>query len=41
MQPTEYYEKIIQYYKDSWDMNNSLAIHYGYWDKAVDHFQNL
>lgn len=45
MQPTEYHEKIIQYYKDtenaykdSWDLNNSLAIHYGYWDKAVKSF---
>ena len=45
MQPTEYHEKIIQYYKDtenaykdSWDLNNSLAIHYGYWDKAVRSF---
>lgn len=45
MQPTEYHEKIIQYYKDtenaykdSWDLNNSLAIHYGYWDKAVQSF---
>jgi tocopherol O-methyltransferase len=45
MQPTEYHEKIIQYYKDtenaykdSWDLNNSLAIHYGYWDSAVKSF---
>jgi tocopherol O-methyltransferase len=45
MQPTDYHEKIIQYYKDtenaykdSWDLNNSLAIHYGYWDKAVKSF---
>lgn len=45
MQPTEYHEKIIQYYKDtenaykdSWDLNNSFAIHYGYWDKAVKSF---
>lgn len=45
MQPTEYHEKIIQYYKesedaykDSWDLNNSLAIHYGYWDNAVKSF---
>jgi tocopherol O-methyltransferase len=45
MQPTEYHEKIIQYYKDtenaykdSWDLNNSLAIHYGYWDAAVKSF---
>jgi tocopherol O-methyltransferase len=45
MQPTEYHQKIIQYYKDtenaykdSWDLNNSLAIHYGYWDKKVKSF---
>ncbi len=45
MQPTEYHEKIIQYYKDtenaykdSWDLNNSLAIHFGYWDSAVKSF---
>ncbi len=45
MHPTNYHEKIIQYYKDtenayrdSWDLNNSLAIHYGYWDAAVKSF---
>ncbi|HEV7780713.1 MAG TPA: methyltransferase domain-containing protein [Chitinophagaceae bacterium] len=45
MQPTDYHEKIIQYYKDtenaykdSWDLNNSLAIHYGYWDEKVKTF---
>ncbi len=45
MQPTDYHEKIIQYYKDtenaykdSWDLNNSLAIHYGYWDDKVKTF---
>lgn len=45
MQPTEYHGKIIQYYKDtenaykdSWDLNNSLAIHYGYWDNEVKSF---
>ena len=45
MQPTDYHEKIIQYYKDtenaykdSWDLNNSLAIHYGYWDERVKSF---
>jgi ubiquinone/menaquinone biosynthesis C-methylase UbiE len=45
MQATDYHNKIIQYYKDtenaykdSWDLNNSLAIHYGYWDKAVKSF---
>jgi tocopherol O-methyltransferase len=45
MQPTDYHQKIIQYYKDtenaykdSWDLNNSLAIHYGYWDEKVKSF---
>lgn len=45
MHPTDYHEKIIQYYKDtenaykdSWDLNNSLAIHFGYWDAAVKSF---
>ncbi len=45
MPTTDYHEKIIQYYKDtensykdSWDLNNSLAIHYGYWDKTVKSF---
>ena len=45
MQPTDYHEKIIQYYrdtenayKDSWDLHNSLAIHYGYWDEKVTSF---
>jgi tocopherol O-methyltransferase len=45
MQQADYHEKIIQYYKDtenaykdSWDLNNSLAIHYGYWDKKVKSF---
>lgn len=41
----EYHQKIIDYYrqtehayKDSWDLNNSLAIHYGYWDEKVKSF---
>lgn len=45
MPPTDYHKKIIQYYidtensyKDSWDLNNSLAIHYGYWDETVKSF---
>lgn len=45
MQPTDYHKKIIEYYKDtenaykdSWDLNNSLAIHYGYWDSTVKSF---
>lgn len=45
MQFSEYHKKIIAYYKetenaykDSWDLNNSLAIHYGYWDSTVKSF---
>jgi len=45
MYPNEYHERIIQYYtdsenayKDSWDLNNSMAIHYGYWDAEVKSF---
>lgn len=40
-----YHQKIIDYYrdtenayKDSWDLDNSLAIHYGYWDAGVRSF---
>jgi tocopherol O-methyltransferase len=42
---TDYHQRIVQYYKesedaykDSWDLNNSLAIHYGYWDEKVKTF---
>lgn len=45
MQSADYHKKIIEYYKDtenaykdSWDLNNSLAIHYGYWDGKVKSF---
>ncbi|MEO7924244.1 MAG: methyltransferase domain-containing protein [Chitinophagaceae bacterium] len=45
MPPSDYHQKIIDYYrdtenayKDSWDLNNSLAIHYGYWDDKVKSF---
>jgi tocopherol O-methyltransferase len=45
MQRTDYYKKIIEYYtdtenayKDSWDLKNSLSIHYGYWDDKVRSF---
>jgi tocopherol O-methyltransferase len=45
MQPTEYHQRIIDYYrdtenayKDSWDLNNSLAIHYGYRDEKAKSF---
>jgi cyclopropane fatty-acyl-phospholipid synthase-like methyltransferase len=45
MKLTAYHKNIIDYYdatenayKDSWDLNNSLAIHYGYWDQDVKNF---
>ena len=45
MESNEYHKKIVAYYKDtenaykdSWDLNNSLAIHYGYWDSVVQSF---
>jgi cyclopropane fatty-acyl-phospholipid synthase-like methyltransferase len=45
MQSADYHQKIIDYYrdtenayKDSWDLDNSLSIHYGYWDKQVRSF---
>ena len=31
----EYYNSTEHSYKDAWDLNNSLAIHYGYWDSTV------
>jgi len=34
----EYYNSTEHSYKDAWDLNNSLAIHYGYWDSAVKTF---
>ncbi len=45
MQQTEYHKNIEEYYqqsenayKDAWDLDKSLAIHYGYWDKKVKSF---
>src|SRR5688572_4164619 len=45
MQLNEYHKKIIEYYdttenayKDSWDLGNSLAIHYGYHDESTKNF---
>jgi ubiquinone/menaquinone biosynthesis C-methylase UbiE len=45
MPQTEYHKRIIEYYqvsenayKDAWDLNNSLAIHYGFWDDKVKSF---
>lgn len=45
MLQTEYHQRIVDYYqstenayRDSWDLDNSLAIHYGYWDDKVHSF---
>jgi cyclopropane fatty-acyl-phospholipid synthase-like methyltransferase len=45
MQGNNYHRNIVEYYnstenayKDSWDLENSLAIHYGYWDEEVKSF---
>jgi ubiquinone/menaquinone biosynthesis C-methylase UbiE len=45
MQRSKYHQDIIDYYhstenayKDSWDLDNSMAIHYGYWDEKVKSF---
>src|SRR6185503_975057 len=45
MKLTSYHKNIVDYYavtenayKDSWDLNNSHAIHYGYWDEKVKTF---
>ncbi len=45
MKLTAYHKNIVDYYaatedayKDSWDLSNSLAIHYGYWDEKVKSF---
>jgi ubiquinone/menaquinone biosynthesis C-methylase UbiE len=42
---TAYHKNIVDYYaatenayKDSWDLDNSLSIHYGYWDEKVKNF---
>ena len=34
----DYYNSTEHSYKDAWDLNNSLAIHYGYWDSMVNSF---
>ena len=45
MQPSEYHQRIIDYYretefayKDSWDLDRSLSIHYGYRDEKARSF---
>ncbi len=42
---SEYQQRIVQYYRetehayrDSWDLDKSLSIHYGYWDETVKDF---
>ena len=46
MQPSEYHQRIIEYYRvtenayaDTWDLHNSLSIHYGYRDKKAKSFR--
>ncbi len=46
MAQSEYHQRIAQYYresenayKDSWDLNKSLAIHYGYRDEKARNFR--
>ncbi|MCX8019138.1 MAG: methyltransferase domain-containing protein [Chitinophagaceae bacterium] len=45
--PNDYHQQIIRYYeetensyKDAWDLNHSLAIHYGYSDKKARNFRS-
>jgi len=45
MELSPYHKNIVDYYastenayKDSWDLDDSLAIHYGYWDEKVRSF---
>lgn len=45
MELPDYHKRIVEYYnatehayRDSWDLDNSLAIHYGYWDEKVQSF---
>ena len=45
MKLTAYHKNIVDYYtqsenayKDSWDLDNSHSIHYGYWDEKVKSF---
>jgi len=45
MELLEYHKRIVEYYnatehayRDSWDLDNSLSIHYGYWDDKVRSF---
>ena len=45
MELLDYHKRIVEYYnatehayRDSWDLDNSLAIHYGYWDEQVRSF---
>lgn len=35
----DYYEQTENAYKDAWDLDNSAAIHFGYWDEKVKSFQ--
>jgi cyclopropane fatty-acyl-phospholipid synthase-like methyltransferase len=35
----DYYQSTENAYKDSWDLDKSLAIHFGYWDDQVNSFR--
>jgi tocopherol O-methyltransferase len=35
----DYYKETENAYRDSWDLDRSLAIHYGYWDEKVTTFR--
>ena len=37
-QIAEYYDRTAIHYQRAWDLNNSLALHYGYWDQQVQSF---
>ncbi len=46
MEENDYHQQIVDYYqstenayKDSWDLDKSLAIHFGYWDEQVNTFR--
>src|SRR5690242_20522811 len=45
MELLDYHKRIVEYYnatehayRDSWDLDNSLSIHYGFWDEKVRSF---
>ena len=36
----EYYEKTEVHYRRGWDLSNSHAMHYGYWDEKTENFRH-